>query len=188
MHYSGIILAGGKSRRMGRDKALLSYGNTSFLQRAVDLLIPFCNEIFISISDKTYLPENSRIHTIKDLFPEAGPLGGIYSALQQIHSEKAIVIPVDMPLLNREVLEKLLAEDQSDKDIVLFTVGKRLQPFPGLYARALSDSIGSQIRKGNLKMYDLIARSRTKVISGNRFFPYFANINTPDDEKNLHRQ
>ena len=188
MQYSGIILAGGKSRRMGRDKALLSYGNTSFLQRAVDLLKPFCSEIFISISDKTYLPGKSRIHTVKDLFPDAGPLGGIYSALQQMQSEKAIVIPVDMPLLQPGIPATLLAEDQADKDIVLFSVGKRLQPFPGLYARALSESIGSQIREGNLKMYDLIARSRTKIISGDRFASYFANINTPDDEKNLHRR
>jgi len=102
----GIILAGGRSSRMGRDKALLEhpqYGN--FLEYAEALLreLPL-EKVVIS---------GARPGGIEDLIPGQGPLGGLYSVARTTGVDAALVIPVDMPLLGREHLSELLAEGQA---------------------------------------------------------------------------
>ncbi|GAB2891038.1 molybdenum cofactor guanylyltransferase [Microbulbifer echini] len=101
----GVVLAGGRSSRMGRDKALLAHPERgSFLQHAEGLLraLPLTQVV----------TSGTRPGGIEDLVPEQGPLGGLYSVVQATGADAALVIPVDMPLLGRDLLAELLAEGQ----------------------------------------------------------------------------
>ncbi|WP_299944712.1 molybdenum cofactor guanylyltransferase [uncultured Microbulbifer sp.] len=102
----GVVLAGGRSRRMGRDKALLTHPECgSFLEHAEALLraLPLAQVV----------TSGARPGGIEDLVPERGPLGGLYSVALATGAEAALVIPVDMPLLRRAHLAELLVQGQS---------------------------------------------------------------------------
>ncbi|MDP5208231.1 molybdenum cofactor guanylyltransferase [Microbulbifer sp. 2205BS26-8] len=101
----GVVLAGGRSRRMGRDKALLAHPECgSFLEHADALLrtLPLAQVV----------TSGARPGGIEDLVPERGPLGGLYSVALATGADAALVIPVDMPLLRRAHLAELLVEGQ----------------------------------------------------------------------------
>jgi molybdopterin-guanine dinucleotide biosynthesis protein A len=99
--FIGLILAGGKSSRMGEDKAFLQIDGESLLQRSINLLKRIgASEVLVSRNDFTH-------GSLPDIYPEHGPLSGIHSALFEMVSKKStpiLVIPVDMPLLSEDLL------------------------------------------------------------------------------------
>jgi len=106
-NIAGIILAGGKSSRMGRDKAKIEFKGKILLDHMYSLLKD-------SGIQKIYI---SRGEEIKDIIPNCGPLGGIYSVLQKIEDQEVIILPVDMPLLSMELLQKLIDTEYDDAAI-----------------------------------------------------------------------
>ncbi len=97
----GVVLAGGKSSRMGKDKGMLTINGQTLIQRAVDLLSEFgTNQVLIS--------RNNEPDTLQDIYPHQGPLSGIHAALCQTTLD-LLVIPVDMPLLNKDLLQSLMS-------------------------------------------------------------------------------
>ena len=113
MHYAnmdniaGVILAGGKSSRMGTDKAQIFYRGKPLLEHMQSLLESAgVGNIYISGQNR-----------IDDIVPNCGPLGGIYSVLREIKEPEMIIIPVDMPLLSVELLVKLIDADYDDAAI-----------------------------------------------------------------------
>ncbi|MBT1063735.1 molybdenum cofactor guanylyltransferase [Bowmanella sp. Y26] len=103
---SGLVLAGGKSSRMQQDKALLAFAGTSLLRRAEALLRQSgCEEVLVSRNQPGFLA---------DIYPDAGPLGGIYSALMhQTIGSSLVVLPVDMPFASPELLQHLINAGQA---------------------------------------------------------------------------
>lgn len=119
MNSIGIILAGGRSSRMGRDKANLRWGDRSLLQHQLELLsiVPSVHEIYVS-------GEREDFKAVPDLVPNQGPIEGVRSVLRRILEKKVkpdglFVIPVDMPLLSRKCLEILL-EGSARADAIKF--------------------------------------------------------------------
>lgn len=104
---TGIILAGGQSRRMGQDKALLQRGSQSMLSFCHGLLSR-CGICDIRLSRNTG-------DGIADIYPQSGPVGGIYSALRQRPCVEAIVVPIDMPLLTEALLQRLIAAGRAQQ-------------------------------------------------------------------------
>jgi len=106
-NIAGVILAGGKSSRMGRDKAQIAYRELTLLDHMENLLRSVgINNIYISRQDR-----------IKDIVPDCGPLGGIYSVMHEISEAEMVIVPVDMPLLSKEIITKLVSSDYSDAAI-----------------------------------------------------------------------
>lgn len=98
--YSAIILAGGKSSRMGQDKALLTLGGETQLSRTVALAkAAGCDQILISRNQAGF---------IHDIYPDCGPLSGIQSALLYVRASSCLVLTIDTPLLNVQLLKQLL--------------------------------------------------------------------------------
>lgn len=107
MRLTGIVIAGGKSSRMGQDKALLQVAGQTQLERCQQLLREVgCSEIIVSRNAEGY---------VRDQLPEAGPLGGLLSVLHNLQAvpQRLLVLPIDMPLLTAEALELLLEQPQS---------------------------------------------------------------------------
>jgi len=179
MDLTGIVLAGGKSRRMGRNKALLKAGDgTDFLQRACALLHGLTSRVFVGGPAGT-----SRCPSVPDLIAGAGPLGGIYSVMKSVSGENFLIIPVDMPLLTKAVMEILTKHHRPDYAVTVFVEKDFIYPFPGIYNRSILPVIEKQLQTGNYRMQDLI-----RSVSRQGILPEFdrrllRNINTPSQYK-----
>jgi molybdopterin-guanine dinucleotide biosynthesis protein A len=106
----GLLLAGGRSRRMQRDKLALEYGGQTQLQRAMSLLEPLVERVFVSVrADQRDDPQRAAYPLIADLQPDLGPIGGIHAALRAHPAAAWLVLACDLPFLDSATLQQLIA-------------------------------------------------------------------------------
>ncbi len=182
MQFSGIILAGGQSSRMGKDKKTLIINKKTFLEHTYDILKKFCNDILICGLENDLLQNDSMF--TKDIHPGKGPLGGIYTGLKHIKNSHAIILPVDMPLVNGKVIQHLIDNYNSDKDIAVFEVAGKIHPLVGIYKKSLIPLIEHHILNNKLKMLSFIKTAKYQRIPYNRP-ETFINVNNPSDYNRL---
>jgi len=124
---NGLVLAGGKSRRMGTPKDLLNWHGKEQRYFAADLLAPFCEEVFISCRQDQLEDFNPDYHALTDTFLNMGPFGGILSALRSQRDKAWLVVACDLPLLDKKSLEFLINSRDSTKAATTYE-----SPFDGL--------------------------------------------------------
>jgi len=182
-NINGIILAGGKSSRMGTDKALLKIGNKTLLEILFEKLNPFCRTVLISTNNPEIKIEGAKI--IKDKIKNTGPAGGIYSALSASESEKNIIVSVDTPFVTKELFDFLLKNNTSKTEVLIISEKNKLHPLIGIYSKQVSEIFSEEIKIGNYKIRDIIKKTRHKIldISEKTFYNenLLKNINTPED-------
>lgn len=130
-----IILSGGKSSRMGEDKALLQVGAKTIIEMMIDKLKPFCNEIIIS-ADNVEKYSKFGYKVVPDKFKNSGPLAGIYSSLLESNTESNFVISCDLPLVSQNVIEKII-NTNSDKEIILPVTDGKYHQLCGVYSKSV---------------------------------------------------
>ena len=113
---TGIILAGGKSIRMGSDKGFILYNDATFMSHVIAALQPFVSEIIIVSNHSEY--DIFKLKRVKDKFEDAGPLAGLYSGLANSETENNLVLSCDVPLINNEILKVLVEGYDSEVDVV----------------------------------------------------------------------
>ena len=177
MKITGVIIAGGKSQRMGYDKRYIEYSGKSFLERAVELLSNITDEVVVSGNED--LP--THLHVIKDEIEEIGPIGGIYSVLKNINNELALVIPADLPLLNEEVLQFLINAYDGKSKACIYEVDEQLEALVGLYHKNILPAMEQQLVQGEFKLQILLDKVTAQKIPGDAFRNKFLNINNPQD-------
>jgi molybdenum cofactor guanylyltransferase len=112
----GLVLTGGRSRRMQRDKASLEYAGKSQLARAMELLTPLVARCFVSVrTDQLHDPHRAAYDTIADIKPNLGPIGGIHAALHAYPDRGWLILACDLPFLNRATLQHLIAHRASTR-------------------------------------------------------------------------
>jgi len=112
----GLVLTGGRSRRMQRDKASLPYAGKSQLARAMELLAPLVARCFVSVrADQLYDPHRAAYDTIADIKPDLGPIGGIHAALHTYPDQGWLVLACDLPFLDRATLQYLIEHRASGR-------------------------------------------------------------------------
>lgn len=117
----GLVLAGGKSQRMGRDKALLQRDGKSQLAYMVELLGELVDSVYVSARpDQAEDPERSRFALVYDSYDNIGPIAGILSALQQHPQADWLVVACDLPNIDRETLEYLIANRSEQQPFTAF--------------------------------------------------------------------
>jgi molybdopterin-guanine dinucleotide biosynthesis protein A len=194
--YCGaIILAGGNSRRMGTNKALMDSAIKSRNDRAAeDLscrgltaastiisgLITTLKTYFstVYISAKQQSDYKFEIPVIADLAPDCGPLMGIYSSLRQSAKEKNFIIATDIPVIDLQCIQKLLFH-ASQYDIVVPANNGQLEPLYAIYSKCLSVKIKNLLEQGERKVAVLFDQCETKVIEIE--MPWYKNLNTRED-------
>jgi molybdopterin-guanine dinucleotide biosynthesis protein A len=184
-----IILAGGKGRRFGRDKAWVELGGQSLLQRAVSNLEILNTEIIIVRAQEQELPLISaqvQLKVVTDTVYGKGPLAGIYAGLANSASSYNLVVACDMPFIN-QALVKYMIEAVPGYDIAVPRLGATLEPLQAVYSRRCLGEIEELLSVDELKVDCLFGRVRTRYIDSaeiERFDPQylsFLNINTRDD-------
>jgi molybdopterin-guanine dinucleotide biosynthesis protein A len=185
---TSIILAGGKSLRLGRSKALQVIGGKSLIQWVVDRLAILSTEIIIATADGEAIPCSSaaRIKTAADIYPGKGPLVGIYSGLIASSSSRAIVVGCDTPFLSVSLLE-YMTQICSTFDVIVPRMKNKLEPLCAVYSKNCSGPIQDLLEQDERQIRKLFSMVKVKYIEEdeiNRFDPNhlsFFNINTQDD-------
>ena len=177
--FCGIILAGGRSRRMGIDKAELTLNGRTFLEIQVrKLQLLGASEILISGRD----PSLPGVRSVMDLCPGLGPLGGLFSAFPLAAQRPALVISVDTPLLSVSTLENLLdAHFRGSYDATLLESGGRIEPLIAVYNTDTADLIIDLLDNKNLAMKAYIDRLHYQLFHYKGSPEELLNCNTPRD-------
>ncbi|MHC1708130.1 MAG: molybdenum cofactor guanylyltransferase [Bacteroidales bacterium] len=182
--YTGIILAGGKSSRLGMEKGLLHYKGATLAQRAINVLEQFCGHILIVTSNSAY--QRKGVALIPDLVPDKGPMMGIYSGLHASTTPHNLVLAVDNYLVGPEFFQYLLPRANSHPVAVPFLQGKYFEPLVGYYSRETISLMKDYMDKGLYKLPDFLSVIETEKLLVEIDFPvfyknYFKSINLPDD-------
>ena len=136
---TGMILAGGKSSRMGQDKALLRWGEKTILEHLAFLLESIFEETLIVVDQKTKLDGLAlgQARVYEDLLKNKGPLGGIYTGLCYSRNRASCTLTCDMPFVDDVILRELVDFWDEEQDaLCLENPTGSLEPFPGIYARS----------------------------------------------------
>ena len=179
----GLVLAGGKSRRMGRDKALLGRGGRSQLAHAVDLLATVTERVFVSArADQADEPERARHAQIVDRYEGMGPVAGILSAMDEHPDVTWLVLACDLPNIDDMTLEFLVEQYSRVQPFTAFRSSHDGLPEPlcAIY-RPGSDAIVRQfVEEGIVCPRKMLIRSDTCLLEQPNPAA-LENVNTPDD-------
>lgn len=182
MALTGIILAGGKSQRMGQDKGLMILSNKPLISYAIEALKPLVTEILIVANSSDYDQFGYRV--VNDLLPNSGPLGGLVTGLSHSKSERNMVLSCDTPFISSDLLSFLLTGVQRHEVVVPLYDGY-VQPLAGLYDKSCLSQLRALVNSGQLKMRRAVQQlnCREVVIDESLDFyseSLFKNINTPE--------
>lgn len=177
---TGVVMAGGKSSRMGSDKGLVEFGGKPLVQYAIDSLKSVCDNVLISTHNPVY--SQFGLPLIADEIPDCGPIGGIYSALKASTTDQILVLACDMPFVTSETLLKLIAQNKGFECIVP-RVGGKLEPLCSIYFKSLIGVVERNIKNGKFALNQLIMKANYCLIDFDEKVPDFKNFNTLDDFK-----
>ncbi len=186
LEASGAILAGGRSKRFGRNKALELFNGERLIDINIKLLENFCNHIFVIANDLT-LYMNCRATLVKDIVPSYGPLGGIYTALLFSISDWVFVRAVDMPFLSYDLVNIMLQEAERGYDVVIPCSEQGHEPLCALYNRRCVPFIARSIERGDRRVISFFSRVKVRQINRDMWQKAdpdglsFANVNTQED-------
>ncbi|MBE0416066.1 MAG: molybdenum cofactor guanylyltransferase [Dehalococcoidia bacterium] len=182
---TAIVLAGGKSLRLGRDKALEEIGRQSLIERVIERLSPLGNEIVVVTSSSDHLPDFN-MRRVYDIYPGKGPIGGIYSGLKAAPSFHSLVVACDMPFLNIALLRYLI-ELSPGFDVVIPRVEGKVEPLHAVYSKNCLAPIEALLYEGKLRIADFFPEVRVRYVEEDeieKFDPEhlsFFNINSEAD-------
>jgi molybdopterin-guanine dinucleotide biosynthesis protein A len=176
---AGFLLAGGRSSRMGQDKALLTLGGEPLAARGIRKLRAICAEVSIAGGSEE-LMRFGRV--IPDRSPGCGPLGGIVSALEQSSFEWNLFLPVDAPFVPVSTLQALLSAAVGFSGVgVMARVQGRMHPLCAAYSIKALEVLRQELAAGRWKVTSAIeAAGPVKVVDFEEA-SWFANLNTPDE-------
>jgi molybdopterin-guanine dinucleotide biosynthesis protein A len=180
------ILAGGKSTRMGRDKAFVEFEGRTLLARSLDLARSVTSDVRVVGSPEKFGPFAP---VVEDLFRDCGPLGGIHAALQTSRAELNLMLAVDMPFVSRTFLEYLVEQARGSPTAIVVVPrcdGDR-QPLCAVYRREFAAVAENALRAGRNKIDLLFDVVQTRVIDQKELenagftASLFRNLNTPEE-------
>ncbi|MFW6117901.1 MAG: molybdenum cofactor guanylyltransferase [Chloroflexota bacterium] len=185
---TSIILAGGKSSRLGQSKALQVIDGKTLIQWVIDRLATVSTEIIIATAHGEAIPCSSavRTKTVADIYPGKGPLTGIYSGLMASSGSRAIVVGCDTPFLSVGLLE-YMARVCSIFDVVVPRTKNKLEPLCAVYSKNCLIPIRGLLEQDEQRIRKLYSKVKVKYVEEdeiNRFDPEhlsFFNVNSQAD-------
>jgi molybdenum cofactor guanylyltransferase len=183
---TAFILAGGRSTRMGTDKAFVEYSGRTLLKRALDLARSAASDVRIVGSKEKFA---AFAPVVEDVIRDCGPLGGIHAALRTSPSELNLVLAVDVPFVSPAFLQYLIkqARDAPEASVAVPHGDEGWQPLCAIYRREFADVAELALRAGRNKITRLFDQVHTRVIDLGEledagFSPsIFRNLNTPEE-------
>ncbi|MGH7217049.1 MAG: molybdenum cofactor guanylyltransferase [Nitrospiraceae bacterium] len=187
IEVTGILLAGGKSWRMGEDKRHLVVGEQTLLERGLAVLRSTFQDVLVVIAqDSPPLGVDARV--VRDLVPDCGSLGGLYTGLMQATTPWIFVVACDMPFLDRVVIAQFTSR-RATTDLVMAKLAAQLHPMHALYGKRCLPVLEQMIRARQLKIQELVSHVSLRVqyvteidlLTIDPSGRSFLNVNTPAD-------
>jgi molybdopterin-guanine dinucleotide biosynthesis protein A len=184
MKAAAIILSGGKSSRMGTNKALLKINEKTNIERIVDRLKPLFDEmILVTNNPKQY--EFLELKTVTDHFPGMGPLAGVHAGLEASSYETNFIVACDMPFVSGE-LARALVDKSSGFDAVIPVIFGKQHPLFAVFQKRLVPTVEQCLKEERLKVKDLLDQLHVRNVSENDLTEFdlarvFFNMNHPNE-------
>jgi molybdopterin-guanine dinucleotide biosynthesis protein A len=177
-----VIFAGGKSSRMGEDKALLPFASYSTLtEYQYQRLSQIFQDVYISCKDSSHFSFNANF--IEDLEENIyAPTTGFTAAFQSLKEDRFFALSVDSPFVNKDIITTLIQADKKNSDATIAKTDEGIQPLCGIYHRSLESKFQKMIQENNHKLGYLLKESQTTY----KYFKditHFLNMNHPKDYK-----
>jgi len=180
------ILCGGKSSRMGTEKGLISFKEKPFVQHIIDAVSPLSDKVYLVTENQDY--ERFGLPLVPDLVPDRGPVGAIYTALKHTSSSWNLILSCDVPAITTRGLQTYLLDKTPTAPITFLSKKNQAHPLIGLYAKHVRANFVQALRKGNLKLRDLIEFLPHQTVEVSSEDAYILeNVNTPEDLEKLIR-
>ena len=179
------IQAGGRSSRMGRDKALLPLGGKPLIEHVLRRVAGLGDEVLITTNqpdDYAFLG----LRMVGDRQPGAGALDGLLTALEAARGDRVLLLACDMPFVSRPLLDHMVGID-SDTEVVIPRRGERLQPLHAIYSASCAAFVREALKAGEKRMISFFPSVETYIVEQEILDQYdpkglsFFNVNTPDD-------
>ena len=181
---TGIILAGGKNSRISMTKALIQLGEQTIIERTVQLFQKLFDEIIIVTNYfDDYVHSGAKL--TRDLIPETGPLGGLYSGLMLSSNDYSFVVACDMPFIDPAIILHLKNYAYSGRhDVIVPEFNGFIEPLFAFYSRKCIPTILNHLNQKDFKIRSFYSRVKVKEVPCNHFNAVekaFFNINTRED-------
>ncbi|HET8569858.1 MAG TPA: molybdenum cofactor guanylyltransferase [Candidatus Limnocylindria bacterium] len=184
MSVSAAVMAGGRSRRMGRDKAWIPLDGRPLVRRVIDVLAEVADEVIVVANEPRFSSLGVRV--VPDRFPEAGALGGIATGVGAAAHDRVLVAACDMPFLRADLF-RLLLSHAGGADAVVPRVGGQFETMHALYTRACLAPMERALASGRLRVVSFFDEVRVRPVEEDelrRIDPdlrALTNVNTPDE-------
>jgi molybdopterin-guanine dinucleotide biosynthesis protein A len=183
---TGIILAGGKSSRMGKDKGTCSFKNKPLVEYAIEALKPFCGELLLSANNiESY--NKYTIEVVPDEISSIGPLGGMFTCLKKSKTRHNIILSCDTPFITMDLI-KYIIENIDSKNKIIAPLHRQnfIEPLCAYYSKDLIPVFEEFIENKNYKLLKILNSVELKTLridSSLGFYSpkLFNNLNTPED-------
>ncbi len=190
MSVSAAIMAGGKSRRMGQDKAWIELDGEPLIRRVANVLAQVADEVIVVANDPKYRSLGLRV--VPDRYPDGGALGGIATGVSAATFDRVLVAACDMPFLLAEVWRVLL-DHRYEADVVIPKIGGELETLHALYTRACVAPMERALAAGKMRVISFFDEVRVQPIEERELrvadptLRSFTNVNTPEELATLLR-
>ncbi|KAF0237315.1 MAG: molybdopterin-guanine dinucleotide biosynthesis protein A [bacterium] len=183
---SGFIQAGGKSQRMGQNKALLKLAGYKLIEYSIKSLTPIVSQLGI-ITSTPEVYSDLNIASYPDIWPGLGPLAGIYAALEYSENDYVLSLACDMPFIPSDLLKLLVKYGENHQVCVPLDFQGQIQPLCALYHKSCQPNILTLINQAKYAPRGLFSLVKTQIVSFECFAHlsgakhFFENINSPED-------
>ncbi len=181
LKLQGVILAGGESRRFGSPKAFVEKDGLPFFHYSILALEPFVSSILLVTNPKLedlFKQEGENITLVIDhkKYAGQGPLAGIYTAMETVEASWYVVIPIDVPFMEPQVIQELIKYIDLEVDAIVPTISGKVEPLISIYNYSMKEAIKNQLDKGKRAVHQLLKTSKVKYVPMDNE-KYFVNIN-----------
>ncbi|NKB80398.1 MAG: NTP transferase domain-containing protein [Nitrospirales bacterium] len=185
---TGVLLAGGKSVRMGKDKKHITIEGRSLFERALSVLENYFPEVIVVYGDSSQKPLTTQARSVHDLIPHCAAAGGVFTGLTYASFPQIFVVACDMPFLNPQLIDLMVSCDES-MDIVIAKLKNRLEPLHARYSKRCLPFLETMIKERMFRMQELlnVKLLKRKIFTeeeigliDNKALSFW-NLNTPED-------
>lgn len=184
MTYGAVILAGGRSRRMGTDKTKLDYGGETFLEKLASELAGF-DERLLSVAEAGARPPLPGFETVADIYTGRGPIGGLFTALSLCHSDALLAVSCDLPLFEKAFADFLVSRMDGCDVLLPRSADGHMHPLCAVWRKNCAPVLAAHLRSGDCRLLNATNDLNVKYIDPGEFARCLTNVNTPEDYKAL---
>ena len=181
---TGIVVAGGKSSRMGADKGLIKIDNKTFVENVITAMEPLVNEIIIVSNNPEY--DQFGFYRVEDEIKDSGPLAGLYSGLKYSNSEFNLVLSCDIPIIKTEILEKLIEVDYKNYEVTQIESHNKTMPLIAIYQKQCMHKCLELLQQDERRLRVAVNQLKTKtIVIDSEYDPFVKNVNNKEDLKTI---